>query len=279
MTAWIDAHHHLWKYDPDQYPWMSGSMDRLRRDHGLDDFKDIVQPLGVTGSVAVQARQMVEETGYLLDLAEDDDFVRGVVGWLPLVAADIENRLDRFSQRPKLKGLRHVLHDEHDPFYMLRDDFNNGIAALKHHALTYDLLIFADHLPQTLTFVDRHPEQVFILDHIAKPSIASGAVEPWKSGLGDLAKRDNVVCKISGMMTEAVWDGWSDSDFVPYLDIVLEAFTPQRVMFGSDWPVMTMAGGYADWMRIVRNWSARLSESEANAIRMSTANRVYGLDG
>ncbi|HTM81527.1 amidohydrolase family protein [Asticcacaulis sp.] len=277
MTDWIDAHHHLWKYDPDQYPWMSDRMSGLRQDHGLDMFKGVAQPLGVTGSVAVQARQIVEETDYLMHIAEHDDFVRGVVGWLPLIAPDVEEYIDRFAHRPKLKGLRHVLHDEPDAFYMLRDDFNNGVTKLKHHGLTYDLLIFPDHLPQALIFVDRHPEQVFIVDHIAKPSITTGAMEPWKTGLRDLAKRENVICKISGMMTEARWDGWSDDDFTPYLDAVLEAFRPERLMFGSDWPVMTMAGHYADWMRIVRSWSARLSGSEMNAIRISTATRIYSL--
>jgi len=274
---WIDAHHHLWHYTPGEYPWMSDRMQALRRDFTVDDLRVQCNANGVTGTVAVQARQSLEETDWLLSCAESSSLIRGVVGWVPLVSPNIESCLAALAERPLLKGVRHVLHDEADPLYILRDDFNAGIRALRSHGLTYDLLIFETHLPQTIEFVDRHPQQRFVLDHIAKPRIAENRMEPWRSSLFALSERPNVLCKLSGLVTEANWKDWSVKDLEPYFDTVVSAFEPSRLMFGSDWPVITVASSYGRWVETVDAWLATLSRGEAQAIRSETAARCYRL--
>jgi len=232
---------------------------------------------GVDGTVAVQARQMSEETEWLLDLAARNAFIRGVVGWVPLADPDAGEYLERFAQNPKLKAVRHVLHDEPDDSYMLRDDFNRGISLLRSFGLTYDILIFERHLPQTLEFVDGHPGQVFVVDHIAKPRIKARLLSPWRERIQELARRENVYCKVSGMATEADWDAWTSDDLRPYFDIVLSAFGPKRLMFGSDWPVLTLAGGYKTWMDTFRSFIAELSADEQESMRRGAAIAAYRL--
>lgn len=274
----IDAHHHLWRYRADQYPWMTEKMTALRRDFLLNDLLKEAEGTAVCGSIAVQARQSIEETRWLSDLAANSEFIRGVVGWAPLIDNEIARVLEELAVLPKLKSMRHVLHDEADDFYMLRPDFNRGISLLKKFDLTYDLLIFERHLPQTISFVDRHPDQRFVLDHIGKPQIRSRQVSPWRENLRALAKRENVYCKVSGMATEADWAIWTDDDLRIYFEIVLDAFGPNRLMFGSDWPVVTLASPYARWMLFVQKAIQSLSYSEKLQIWSSTAIEAYKLD-
>ena len=273
----IDAHHHLWRYNDRDYVWMSDEMSALRRDFVMTDLDQVTRESGVDGTVAVQARQTPEETEWLLELAAHHPLLLGVVGWVPLVDPDVVRQLDRFAGSAKLKGIRHVLHDEPDHLYMLREDFNHGVSLLQPLGLVYDILIFERHLPQTLTFVDRHPKQIFVVDHIAKPRIRDGVITPWKENLTELAKRENVYCKISGMATEADWKSWTPEHLRPYFDMVLAAFGPERLMFGSDWPVLTLAGSYRQWVDTFRGLIAELSGDEQSEISNGTATRAYRL--
>jgi L-fuconolactonase len=273
----IDAHHHLWKYSREQYPWMADNMDELRRDFLVDDLSRVLRETGIHGVVTVQARQMLEETEWLLALAERNDFMQAVVGWVPLVEEGVRDQLDKLSPHTKLKAVRHVLHDEADDFYMLREDFNRGIAHLKDFNLGFDILIFARQLPQTIEFVDRHPQQVFIVDHIAKPRIKDGMLAPWRENIVELARRENVYCKLSGMVTEASWTGWTESDLQPYFEIAMEAFGPGRLMFGSDWPVILVASSYQRWLETVHHAISGLSLEEQTQILSGTAKDTYQL--
>ena len=256
---------------------MSDKMDVLRRDYVHDDLSAVTAAAGVTGTVVVQAQQTIAETEWLLSLAQDSKLIRGVVGWAPLVDAKVEAALEELAQRPTLKGVRHVLHDETDDRYMLREDFNRGIGTLKQFDLRYDLLIFERHLPQTIEFVDRHPNQIFILDHIAKPRIHEQVIEPWRSNLQELARRENVYCKISGMVTEAEWHSWNEAQLWPYIETVLAAFGPGRLMFGSDWPVLNLASDYTAWVELVKRAVDKLAPHERQQILAKTAVEAYGL--
>jgi L-fuconolactonase len=277
LDEYIDAHHHLWKYSQERYPWMLAGMQSIRRDFLIAELCSLTREAGVTGTVAVQARQTIEETEWLLGLARDHELVRGVVGWVPLIDADVAKYLENLSANRTLKGIRHVLHDEPDDFYMLRDDFNHGISLLNDFDLRYDILICERHLPQTIQFVDRHPNQLFIVDHIAKPRIKDRVRSPWEAEITELARRDNVYCKLSGMVTEADWNGWTESDLRPYFDTVLAAFGPKRLMFGSDWPVIQVACSYKRWADTVRSWIAELSPAEQLSIMSGTAKMAYWL--
>src|ERR1051326_8510498 len=274
---YIDAHHHLWRYSEEQYPWMQAGMEGIRRDFLIADLRLVTKEAGISGTVAVQARQTIEETEWLIRLANSNELIRGVGGWLPLTKPEMGEQLDKLPTQAKLKGVRDVLHDEADDFYMLRDDFNRGISLLTKAGLRYDILVFDRHLPQTIRFVDRHPNQVFVLDHIAKPRIRQQLISPWAEQIRDLAQRDNVYCKISGMVTEADWHNWTPNNLRPYFDVVLNAFGPQRLMFGSDWPVLLVACDYTQWSGIVRSWINELSPAEQMAILSGTANTAYSL--
>jgi L-fuconolactonase len=218
-----------------------------------------------------------EETRWLASLAASDDVILGVVGWAHLTDLSAQRELEQLADLPKLRGVRHPIHDEPDPNFILREDFNRGIAALRALGLTYDLLIFEEHLPQTITFVDRHPEQVFILDHIAKPRIRDGSIATWRSDLLELARRPNVYCKLSGVVTEANWNRWTPEMIAPYIDTVLEAFGPRRLMFGSDWPIVLLASTYDRWVNTVRSAIARLSTFEQESILWRSVTEAYGL--
>jgi L-fuconolactonase len=273
----IDAHHHLWSFRADDYGWIGPGMDVLRRDFLLDDLRPDLAANGVEGLVTVQACQTPGETAWLLELAERHPEIRGVVGWVPLVDPEVGGTLEHLAQHPRLKGVRHILQDEPDEAFMLRQDFNHGIAMLGRFGLTYDILVFERQLPQTLTFVDRHPDQVFILDHAAKPRIRDAELSPWRERLTELAAREHVFCKISGLLTEARWDTWTDADVQPYLDVVLEAFGPKRLMFGSDWPVLLLAADYTRWVQMVRQAIRPLSSDEQAWITRRTAEAAYSL--
>jgi L-fuconolactonase len=273
----IDSHHHFWRYDAGEYAWINDAMHVIRRDFLPADLEREIHAAGIDGAVSVAARQSLEETHALLDHAGRYDFIRGVVGWAPLVEADIAETLAGLANDPKLRGVRHVLQGEPDEDYVLRADFNRGIAALRPLGLVYDLLIFERHLPQTIEFVDRHPDQVFVLDHIAKPRIKEDQFEPWATRLRELARRPNVYCKISGMVTEADFTRWTEAQLRPFFDVALVAFGPARLMFGSDWPVCRVACGYARWHALVRGWTERLSADEQARIFGGTAVEAYRL--
>ena len=273
----IDSHHHFWNYNADEFGWIDESMKSIRRDFLPPLLESTIREAGVDGVVSVQARQMLEETDWLLKLAGENDFIKGVVGWVPLVEQDVDEHLARLASSAKLKAVRHVLQGEPDPEYMLRTDFNAGISRLKSYKLVYDILIFERHLPQTIQFVDRHPEQVFVLDHIAKPLIAENKISPWWENIRELARRENVYCKMSGMVTEADFKNWSPEQLMPYLETVLEAFGPGRLLFGSDWPVCLVAVTYADWVELITRFVSRLSETEQNSIMGGNAIEVYDL--
>jgi L-fuconolactonase len=277
--ACIDAHQHLWRYLPPGPTWMADGMEVLRRDFLLDDLRAVTTDASVKGTIVVETERTIEETEWLSQVASSVDLICGVVGWAPLTDPAIEFHLERVASLPKMKAIRHPIHDEADDQFVLRDDFNQGVSALKQFDLGYDILIFEKHLPQTIQFVDHHPDQVFILDHIAKPRIRDRVLSPWKENITELARRPNVYCKISGMVTEADWAIWSGAYLYPYMEIVLEAFTPKRTMFGSDWPVVTLASSYRRWIDTVRGAVAQLSTTEKERILSGTAIEAYRIAG
>jgi L-fuconolactonase len=273
----IDAHHHLWRYAPAEYGWIDETMQALRRDFLPADLVAAMATAGIDGSIAVQARQTLDETRWLLDLADASDAIRGVVGWAPIAGEEFPGVMEEFDGRAKLKGLRHVIQGERDEHYILREDFNSGIRTLLGSGLVYEILIYERHLPDTIDFVDEHPEQVFVIDHIAKPLIAAGQIEPWATRMKQLGQRENVWGKVSGMVTEADWKKWTPETLKPYLDVAVEAFGPARLMAGSDWPVCLVASGYAQWWDVLRNYFAPFSEAERASVFGGTAIEVYGL--
>ncbi len=273
----IDSHHHFWKYSAAEYPWIGDSMAALRRDFLPEHLQAEIAAAGIDGVVSVQARQSVRETEWLLSLADANPFIKAVVGWVPLADAGVREAIAKFAANPKLRAVRHVVQDEPDDRFILGADFNRGVSALREFGLVYDILIFERQLAASIEFVDRHPHQVFVLDHIAKPRIGDGAIEPWRANIRELATRENVFCKISGMVTEADWKTWREEQLRPYFDAVLEAFGPKRLMFGSDWPVCLAASGYARWVEAVRGFAAQLSVDEREWISGRTAAEAYGL--
>jgi L-fuconolactonase len=276
-TPAIDAHHHFWRYRPEEYGWIDDSMAAIRRDFLPDELKNEIRIAGIDGVISVQARQSVEETRWLLELAGAHGFVRGVVGWAPLTDPAAPRLLEEWrAAHPKLRGVRHVLQGEPDERYMLGDDFNRGIAALARLGLAYDLLVYERQLPAVIEFVDRHPRQVFVLDHIGKPRIREHALEPWRSRLRELARRPNVFCKLSGLTTEAA-PGWTEAQLHAFFEMVLEIFGPTRLMFGSDWPVCVPTCSYARWMNLTRGWTQYLTKDEQRWIYGGAAVSAYGL--
>jgi L-fuconolactonase len=274
----VDAHHHLWRYEPVEYGWIDDSMAVLQRDFLVGDLEREAAAAGVDATVAVQARQTLEETEWLLGLAAESQVIRGVVGWAPIATPEFARELERLREQPLLKGLRHVVQGEPEGF-LDGQAFNDGVAALEPAGLVYDVLIFARQLAEATRFVDRHPRQPFVLDHIAKPAIASGEFALWSAGIGELARRENVVCKVSGMVTEADWSAWTPDGLKRYFDRVLEVFGPQRLMIGTDWPVVNVACTYAGWWGVVEEWMKPLSAAERSLVEGDVAARVYGLDG
>jgi len=284
----IDAHQHFWLYNEQEYGWIGPEMAGLTRDFLPADLRPLQRALGIDGTVAVQARQTVDETKWLLDLAGQHPEIRGVVGWADLCDPEVGQRLETLCADERLRGLRHVVQDEPDDRFLLRADLNRGMGLLADLGLTYDILIYPRHLPVACEFVARFPEQWFVLDHVAKPPIAAnhadvcvrhsrGRLQPWAEGIRRLAEHPRVYCKVSGMVTEAVWDGWTAADFRPYLDVVVEAFGTERIMFGSDWPVCTVAGSYAEVMGLAYDYAAQFSAAEQAAMAGENAARFYGL--
>lgn len=284
MTGILDAHQHFWAYNTREYGWMGPGMDALRRDHLPAELEPQLRDVGVVGTVAVQARRALTETDWLLRLAEEHGFIRGVVGWVDLRDSDLPNRLERLATHPRMVGIRELLHDMPDPDFATSPEHVRAVALLAPLDLAYDLLVRAPQLPAAIRLVDRFPEQRFILDHIAKPIMTPGsrpdddANLAWARGLRTLAERPNVTCKLSGLVTEADWHAWRPEHIAPFLDVVLDAFEPGRVMIGSDWPVCTLAADYGRTVGLVLDYLARLSESERRAVLHDSCVRAYRLD-
>ncbi len=273
----IDAHQHFWRYDGAEYPWISEPLAVLRRDFLPGDLQPLLEAHGFDGCVVVQARQSLEESDWLLALADGSPIVRGVVGWVDLRDDGAADELARLAAHPRFVGVRHIAQDEPDDGFLARPDFRAGVAKLAAHDLRYDLLVYERQLPAAIELASALPEQPFVLDHIGKPRIADGMREPWAGDLVELARRENVHCKLSGVVTEAAWDAWTLHALRPWLDTALEAFGPERLMFGSDWPVCLLAGGYDEVHELVENWSAALSAAERAALFGGNAARFYGL--
>jgi len=270
----LDAHQHFWSYDAAQYPWIPPGSP-LHRSWLPDDLAALQRPLGFDGSIAVQARQVVGESDWLLDLADQHVGVKGVVGWVDLRSDRVEADLARLAAHPKFVGVRHVVQEEPDDDFMLGSDFRRGIGRLAAFGLTYDLLIYPKQLAAAIRLAENFPNQPFVLDHIAKPPIKDGAIEPWKSQLRRLAQLPNVHCKVSGMLTEADHERWKVEQFRPYLDVVFEAFGPARLMYGSDWPVCLFAGSYEQSFRLVDDYARGLTEAERAGLFGGNCARFY----
>jgi L-fuconolactonase len=272
----IDAHHHFWKYSAAEYGWIDDTMSFLRRDFFPPDLEKEIREAGIDGVVTVQAQQTLAETSWLLRMAAQNSFIKGVVGWVPLTEPSVSKELESFAEEPRLRAVRHVIQSEPDGF-LLRKDFNSGVSILRQMGLAYDLLIHERQLPEAILFVDRHPQQVFVLDHLAKPRIKEQLLEPWRQNLRELARRENVFCKISGLVTEADFLTWTEGQLRPYFETALEAFGPDRLMFGTDWPVCLVACSYRQWCDIVDRLTTALSPAERTQIFGGTAERAYHL--
>jgi L-fuconolactonase len=274
----IDSHQHFWKYDANDYPWIGAEHLVIKRDFFPGNLKPILKASDIVGCIAVQARQTLEETNWLIELAEQNAFIKGVVGWLPLCDLQIDQTLEQYADRSHLVGVRHIIHDEPDDQFILRADFNEGISRLAPHDLVYDILIFEKHLSATIEFVDRHPNIQFVVDHIAKPKIHPDTFDQnWKTNLIELARRENVSCKLSGMVTEAPDFVWDQQLLTPYFETALEAFGPNRLLFGSDWPVSLLGTDYGKWIDAVNSALNELSLDEQAAIWGKNAQRIYKL--
>jgi len=274
----IDSHQHYWHFNTNDYGWMGDDMAIIKRDFLPGDLLPELNVIGFDGSVAVQARQSLEETNWLLQLADENPHIKGVVGWVDLQSDGAEEQLKAFAAHPKAVGVRHVIHDEEDVDFMLRPAFLRGVHLLDKYQLTYDILIFEKHLPNTLKFVSEFPEeQIFVVDHIAKPLIKAGVVSPWDENIKALAGYKNVYCKVSGMVTEADWNLWKPEDIRPYLDVVFEAFGPERIMIGSDWPVCLVAGKYKEVMNVVLDYIADFPADKKAMLLGGNAVKAYRL--
>ena len=273
----IDSHQHFWHYNPAHQVWMTDPMEVLRRDYLPGELKPLLKTFRFDGTIAVQARQMLEETEWLLKLSDEHDIIKGVVGWVDLRSPKLREQLERYAKQPKLAGVRHVVHDEPNDQFMLLPEFRRGIAQLGEFDLTYDLLLFPRHLPVAVQLVSEFPDQSFMLDHLAKPAIREGQITPWKDDLKRLAERPNIYCKLSGMVTEARWKQWQAQDFHRYLDSVLEAFGTERVMIGSDWPVCTLSGDYTATMSVVIDYVRQFPAAVREDILGGNCARFYGV--
>lgn len=272
----IDSHQHFWNYDPTQYPWIQKEWP-IRKSFLPRDLEPELKACGLDGCIAVQARQTVEESQWLLKLADESPLIKGVVGWADLRSPGLEKQLQQLTQHPRFVGVRQVVQDEPDDQFMLRKDFQKGISKLAKFGLTYDLLVFPRQLPAAIQLARKFPNQPFVLDHIAKPAIKAGKLDPWREQIQELATLPNVWCKVSGMLTEADWQGWTPDDFRPFLDLVFKAFGPARVMYGSDWPVALLAGTYRQVYSLARDYVQRFAPGAESGFFGGNAVQFYKL--
>jgi L-fucono-1,5-lactonase len=273
----IDSHQHFWNYNRERDAWITAEMAALQRDFTPPDLTQELAANQIDGTIAVQADQSERETEFLLDLASQHDYIKGVVGWVDLRASNLRERLPHFSKSPKLRGFRHVAQSEPDDGFLAREDFVRGVAQLAEFGFTYDILIYARQLPAAIALAERLPNQPFVLDHIAKPAIRSGESANWSSGIRALAEHPNVYCKLSGLITEADWHSWHPHDFRRYLHVVLEAFGPDRVMFGSDWPVCLLAGSYTQVKQLIADAVSDWPRRDREKVFGENAMRFYSL--
>jgi len=273
----VDAHQHFWIYRPEEYGWIDESMSTLRRDFLPEDLKPELASGGFSGSIAVQARQSLEETRWLLELAERSSSILAVVGWVDLQSPEVRSQLKEFARNPKLVGVRHVVQSEPDDHFLLRPNFLRGISVLEEFDLAYDILIYPQHLAAAAEFVEQFPRQRFVLDHLAKPAIKTGEIDSWAQGIRGLAAFRNVFCKLSGLVTEADWQHWTPEQIAPYLDVVVEAFGADRLMIGSDWPVCLVAGSYARTVGVVKDYVLKHKAEWRDAIFGGNAQRFWRL--
>lgn len=286
----IDAHVHFWRYSAAQdagFGWIDARMDVLKRDFLPQHLAQLTRPSGpshagdtgdtavIEGCIAVQAAQMLEETRFLLRLSDEHAFVRGVVGWVDLRAEHVESELEEFAAHPRFKGVRHIAQDEQDDRFLAREDVVRGIAKLARFDLAYDVLVYARQLPAAIELCRSLPNQRFVLDHVGKPEIRAQKHDPWAEHLRELAQCENVACKLSGLVTEADWQRWTPDDLAFYLETALEAFGPERVMIGSDWPVCLLAASYADAIGVARGAVAAFSADERAAMLTQNALHWY----
>ena len=273
----IDAHQHFWRYSAAEYDWIDDPMRALRADFLPESLAPLLTAAGIAGTVAIQARQSLEETHWLLELAHANPLIKGVVGWVPLAAPDVTDILSVLTRNPRFKGVRHVVQGEPDPAFLEGATFNAGLRAVTAHDLVYDVLILARQLPAAIAFVDRHPKQQFVLDHIAKPVVHGAPPAEWGQDIHELARRENVSCKFSGVVTEVPGWQWTPELLRPYFEVVLKAFGPRRLMFGSDWPVCLVAARYSRWYNFVEACTTALTATERAEILGGTATRTYRL--
>lgn len=273
----VDAHQHFWKYNKEEFSWIDDSMNVIRRDFLPEHLLPELKKKGFQACLAVQTRQSEEENHFLLGLAKENSFVKGVIGWLDLQADNIQEKLEEYANINLFKGLRHIVQAEADPEFLLRPQFLNGIGHLKDFNLTYDILIFPQHLPTAAKFVSLFPDQKFVLDHLAKPDIKNQSILSWKNDLMKIAAFSNVSCKLSGMVTEASWENWKMADFKAYVDVALELFGAKRLMVGSDWPVCLVAAKYGEVVGIVEELTDQLSDDEKDLIFGQNAINFYNL--
>lgn len=273
----IDAHQHFWKYDPIKDSWIDENMKAIRRDFLPKDLAPILENNDVDGCIAIQADQSEQETEFLLGLAKNNSFIKGVVGWVDLRADNIEERLAHYSSNNFLKGVRHIVQAEADDF-MLEGKFQHGISLLMQFGLTYDILVLPPQLPATIQFVNKFPSQKFVIDHMAKPNIKKGEMFAWKKNMEELAKSQNVFCKVSGLVTEADWKNWKKEDFTKYLDVIFNSFGVDRILYGSDWPVCLLAAEYENQLEVLSEYMVNYSSEDKARIMGGNANNFYNLN-
>lgn len=273
----IDSHQHFWKYSPPRHAWITEEMSTIKKDFLPEDLKRVYHTNNVTGCVAVQSEQSEEETEFLLQLASQHDFIKGVVGWVDLRGDNLVSRLEHFSQYEKLKGFRHIVQDEADPDFLLTPGFQEGLRQLEKREFTYDILIYPQQFPAAIQTVKNFPGLRFVLDHLAKPRIKNQEIEDWAEKIRTLTLEPNVFCKVSGMVTEADWTSWRQEDFKPYLDVIFESFGIDRLMFGSDWPVCLLAGSFSSVLNIVKNYTDGFSAEDQEKLFYGNVKRFYRL--
>jgi L-fuconolactonase len=273
----IDSHQHFWKYNAQNHAWINGDMKVIQKDFMPSDLEPILKTHQFDGCVSVQVDQNDEESAFLLQLADENDFIKGVVGWVDLQSNDVDDKLEEYAEKKKMKGFRHIVQGESDTEFMLRPKFKNGIAALSAYNFTYDILIYHYQLEQAIQFVKFFPEQKLVIDHIAKPDIKSGEYAQWQTNIKKIALHQNVYCKVSGMVTEADWHDWKESDFKIYLDTIVKAFGTDRIMYGSDFPVCLLAATYEQQLSIVNNYFEAFSNVEKKKIMGGNAVKFYNL--
>ncbi|MEO5650783.1 MAG: amidohydrolase family protein [Ginsengibacter sp.] len=273
----MDAHQHFWIYDPVRDAWINEDMSILRKDFLPAHLKPLLQQNNIDGCVAVQADQSIKETRFLLKLAEENDFIKAVVGWVDLRAKDIQQQLEGFSSFKKLKGFRHIVQAEKQEDFLLREDFGRGISFLKSFGFTYDILVYPHQLKSVIKFVRQFPEQAFVVDHLGKPDIKNGLIKEWEKNIQTIAGFPNVYAKLSGMVTEADWKRWTVADFKPYIDCIIESFGTSRIMFGSDWPVCLLGASYLQCCNILEQNTLHLNGEEKKKLWGENAVSFYNI--